>query len=187
MVTKRHPDEIRENDIVNFIITVRKLSCQTTDLNRNMKRIKNLANTIFRHYIGYTARGEYRLKSKDERCFSEEVKEKGIENPFGKLRSVNPRLEKLAEVNMVDLVESAGNPGPSPNVEFVDLEDFEASPEDEGSLHRAGDEGFEEPFEKPFADDEAPKKAKKPKKVKDALDELVEQTKEQSADEDTDE
>ena len=144
MVTKRSSDEIRENDIVSFIVTVRKLSCQTTDYVRNMQRIKNLANTIFRHYIGYTARGEYRLKSKDERCFSDEVKEKGIENPFGKMRAVNPRLDKLEDVDMVELVENAGDPGPAPKVEFVDLAQFEADPDEEGSLHRAGDEGYEE-------------------------------------------
>ncbi len=82
MVTKRHPDEIRENDIVSFILTVRKLSCQNTDAKKNMARIKSLANTLFRHYIGYTARGEYRLKNKNERCFAEDVASSGIENPF---------------------------------------------------------------------------------------------------------
>ena len=171
MVTKRSADEIRENDLVHFIITVRKLSCQTTDYARNMQRIKNLANTIFRHYIGYTARGEYRLKSKDERCFADEVKEKGIDNPFGKMRSINPRLEKLAEVDMVELVENAGDPGPAPKVEFVDLDTFEEDTSEEGSLHRAGDEGYEEVVNNADALDEminAAKAAEKEKKKKEA-------------------
>ena len=135
MVSKRSPEEIRENDIVNFIVQVRKLSCQSTDLARNMMRIKNLANTIFRHYIGYTARGEYRLKAKDERCFADDLEKKGIRRPFGRMRSVNPNLDNLSAAEMVKMVESSLQQEPSSDVEFVDLSEFDDEGKEKGAAN----------------------------------------------------
>jgi hypothetical protein len=93
----RNPSEIRANDILSFIIGVRKLSAQTLNVDRNMRQIKNMSNVIFRHYIGYTAKGEYRLKHRKERCFSDEVKLLGLEDPFDYVQAVSSS-EKIGKI-----------------------------------------------------------------------------------------
>ena len=112
----RTPAEIRENDILSFIVGVRKLSCQTVNIDRNMRQIKNMANVIFRHYIGYTAKSEYRIKHRKERCFSDEIRRLGLEDPFDGAHNVTSS-EKVGRV-----IESVSDSPES--VPVVDLTNF---------------------------------------------------------------
>lgn len=70
-----------EEEIARFIATVRQLVSREystkPEMERVFRRIKNLSGKLFRDYVGYTPRGEYRLKQKGERVFHDMVKELG--------------------------------------------------------------------------------------------------------------
>ena len=129
--TGRTPAEIRHNDIVSFIVNVRKLSAQTLNIERNMRQIKNMSNTIFRHYIGYTSKGEYRIKHRKERCFSEEVARLGLDDPFDNVLTVTSS-EKIAKACGNSSGESSP-PDSSKKNEPVSDENVEAHSTDDDS------------------------------------------------------
>lgn len=108
-VTGRSPGEIRHNDIVHFIVNVRKLSSQTINIERNMRQIKNMANVIFRHYIGYTAKGEYRIKHRKERCFSEDVARLGLEDPFDNVLTVTSSEKVVKDAQPAEKIKEHGH------------------------------------------------------------------------------
>lgn len=120
MTRRPTPDEIRENDLVHFIVNVRKLAAATTDPARNLKLIFNLANTVFRHYIGYAGGGAYRLKLRGEACVAEGAEAAAIREELRRLRKAD--LEEGAAPPS----ESARRPPrPRPLVEDASEDDLE--------------------------------------------------------------
>jgi len=74
-------EKIPESELAHFIVTVRLLASKEhgsrREYERVMRKIKNMANKLFRDYVGYTPEGAYRIKPKGERCFQEAVEELG--------------------------------------------------------------------------------------------------------------
>lgn len=87
---------IPQDELINFIVKVRYYSSQTTDTKRWLGQIRNLANHMYRSYIGYTARGEYRVKAKGEHVFAEDLAQREGEDPFRSIAVENERLAALA-------------------------------------------------------------------------------------------
>ena len=111
------PEQLRENDIVHFIVNVRKISATTTDPQRSLKLVFNLANTMFRHYIGYAGAGAYRLKLRGERCVAADAE----------LASVREqrRREWRGEIEAQPPARATEPPRPRPLVEDASEEDLE--------------------------------------------------------------
>ncbi len=87
----RWPCPVPENELVHFIVNVRFWCNREMEPSRRLKMIKNLADRMFRSYIGYRLDGSRRLKARGERCFSDAVKRTGV-NPLAGRARVNPRL-----------------------------------------------------------------------------------------------
>jgi len=120
----RSESEIRHNDIVSFITAVRKLSCQTINIERNMRQIKNMSNVIFRHYVGYTAKAEYRLKFRNERCFSDDIERCGLDDPFGYVQGVSSSDDVARPIDPADVAEPLGSADVAEPIDPADVAPF---------------------------------------------------------------
>jgi L-ascorbate metabolism protein UlaG (beta-lactamase superfamily) len=60
-------------ELIHFIVQVRHHSTQEGDEKRQLMLIRNLANRMYRSYIGYNYRGECCIKGKDEPAFGDSV------------------------------------------------------------------------------------------------------------------
>lgn len=65
--------KIPEGELANFIVKTRYLSSQSTEQQKNLTLIRNMANRMFRDHIGYTLTGEHRIKEKGEPVFAQAV------------------------------------------------------------------------------------------------------------------
>lgn len=120
MTRRPTPDELRENDLVHFIVNVRKLAASTTDPARNLKLIFNLANTVFRHYIGYAGGGAYRLKLRGEACVAEGAEAAAIREELRRLRKA-----EVEDGTPPPLDSARRPPRPRPLVEDASEDDLE--------------------------------------------------------------
>lgn len=79
-------EKVSERDFIHFIVQVRQWSAAEGNERRNMGLIRNLANKMYRDYIGYNYRGEHRLKARGEAIFAESrQRRREYEDRFGEL------------------------------------------------------------------------------------------------------
>lgn len=110
--------DIPEDELAHFLVQVRLLVHKdygsVAEYERLMKKLRALSNKMFRDYVGYTARGRYRIKKKGERCFAESVAAAGGRDAtLGRHGSENPVLRQILRGDAPPPAPAAG-PGPSP-------------------------------------------------------------------------
>ncbi len=93
-------ENIPEDELAHFILQVRMLSSKEyptpAERERGMKKIRQLANKLFRDYMGYYPDGRYRIKAKGERCFAEAVAAMGgAEGVMVRHLGDNPLLRQI--------------------------------------------------------------------------------------------
>lgn len=85
--------KVPEGELAEFIVKTRHLSSKTTDAKRGLTLIRNMANRLYRDYIGYTASGDYRLKRKGEPVFAKARAREYWRRDWGGSGSPEPRIE----------------------------------------------------------------------------------------------
>src|SRR5688572_20294813 len=124
--------DIPEDELAHFLIQVRMLVhkdyASVPEYERLMKKLRSLSNKMFRDYVGYTARGRYRIKKKGERCFAESVAATGgADAAVSKLALENPVIRKIlrGESQSPSPAPPEAAPPPVPAGPGPDPEDFD--------------------------------------------------------------
>lgn len=90
--------KVPEGDLVHFIVKTRYYASQTTEFEKNLGRIRNLANRMFRDHVGYTFSGDHRLKEKGEAIFAASVaRDRGRRARPSRVPGVKSHLRHLGD------------------------------------------------------------------------------------------